>query len=199
MISGDIERISQDIYGRAGLSSDEPAPPTALVKSVLGTDAIRLVPRHALPGDGAVARVGDTWRIYLVAQAAEPVRRFVMLHELAHVVLGKSATEEDCNGLAAALLAPKRAFLRALEAAGARLPALARTFGTTQSCVGLRLGEVTEQPTALVAPESVRFRGAAYGWPSAPRLQELAAGKQFPGIRKARLSDRRERTVLRAV
>lgn len=198
MISGDIEGIGEDLYRTAGLSSDEPATPLDLVAHVLGPDAVRYVPRHALPGNGAVARVGTAWRIYLVRQAPQEVQRFIMLHELSHVVLGKAATEQQCDSLAAALLAPRPAFLRALQRRGARLPALARLFGATESCVGLRLGEVTKQPTALVAPESVRFRGSAYSWPSEPKLRELLALPRIPGLRKALLSDERERAVLRA-
>lgn len=191
--------MSEDIYRAAGLACDEPAPPTVLVEKVLGPNSIRLVPRHALPGFGAAARVGAIWRIYLVESAPDTVRRFVTLHELSHVVLGSAASEQQCDALAAALLAPRPAFLRALRARGARLPALARVFGTTQSCVGLRLGEVTEQPTALVDARSVRIRGAEYSWPSESQLRALAAGSRLPGLKKARLSDDRTRAVLRAV
>lgn len=195
---GDLEMIADSVYCDAGLTTERPAEPIELAERILGEGSVRFVPCHALPGRGAVARVRGRWGIFVVAQTPEPVRRFIVLHELAHVVLGKGATEQQCDSLAAALLAPRQAFLSALREHGDRLPALARTFGTSQSCVGLRLGEVTAQPTALVCPGSVKIRGASYCWPSEPNLRELAQRQRIPGLRKARLSDDRSRAVLRA-
>lgn len=98
------------------------------------------------------------------------------------------------DALAAALLAPRQQFLRALGEDGYRLPILARRFETTESCVALRAGEVTGEPMALVAPRSVRVRGAEWTWPTE---RELRRGS-LPGVRKVSLRTERPRFVLRA-
>jgi hypothetical protein len=199
MMIGDVEAAAQLAYSDAGFSSSKQAPPIALAERLLGEGSVRLVPRHALPGDGAVARVGDRWGIYVVEQAPDAVRRFIVLHELSHVLLGRGASEQDCNSLAAALLMPRDAFLAALKDHGTRLPRLARSFGATESCVGLRFGEVTERPTALVSPSAVKIRGAAYLWPNEASLRALAESPKTPGLKRARLRDDTTRAVLRAV
>jgi len=145
-------------------------------------------------------------RIYYRSSLAPQRADFVVAHELAHWALGTRLTEDEndiesaCDALAAALIAPRRAFLDAVRAYGTRLPRLARAFQTTESLTALRLGETTGEPLALVAPRSVRVRGAMYSWPGESQLRALAAARRSgPGLRNTRLRDDPRRTVLRAV
>lgn len=186
---GDIEEVAEKLYQTAGFELSAQAPPVLLARRLMGDAAVRTVPDDVLQGSGALVRVGDEWRVYLRAGAANEVKRFVLLHELAHWALGPSATEGACDALAAALLVPRPAFLAAVGRHGRRLPILAHSFGTTESCVGLRLGETTKRATALVSPQKIRLRGAGYRWPSAAALRELALADHVPGLRKAKLRD----------
>lgn len=194
----DIEGEAEAIYRAAGFDSDEQAPSVALARRLLGPEAIRNSFADRLPGNGALVRVGNDWRIYIRAGAEVRVKRFVLLHELAHWALGARATEEDCDALAAALLVPRRAFIRHLRSTGVALPRLARVFSTTESCVALRLGEATDQPLVLVAPRSVRVRGREWSWPNEESLRALARG-HAPGLKKTRLREDSRRVVLRAI
>lgn len=195
MLDGDIDKLAESLYREAGFSGEEQAPLVALATRLLGEGSVRLVPASALPGDGALARVGERWRIYLRRDACQLAKRFVLLHELAHWALGKSGSETECDELAAALLVPRCAFLVALKPSTHSFSALARRFGATETCVALRLGEVTNRPIALVAPATVRVRGAIYSWPSEARIRELAALPK-PGLRKTVLRDGPRRVVL---
>jgi hypothetical protein len=200
MHTGDeIEELAERVKLENGFEDGAQVTPDELVERVLGPGAIRFVPRRALPGFGAAARVAGRWSVFIVEDAPAVVRRFVLLHELSHVLLGRTATERECDALAAALLVPKRALLRAVGERGARLSSLARVFGATESCIGLRLGEVTHQPTALVAPASVRIRGSSYPWPPEADLRRAAEGRATPGLRKARLRDDATRSLLRVI
>lgn len=194
MAPGDIEKLAETLYREAGYGSCEQAPLVTFATRLLGPRAVRLVPANALPGNGALARVGDQWRVYLRRDAPRTARRFVLLHELAHWALGKGGSELDCDALAAALLVPRPAFLKAL-AHTRELPALARSFGTTESCVALRVGETTGRPLALVTPESVRLRGEPHSWPTDRELRTLAISPK-PGLRKATLRDDAQRVAL---
>ncbi len=112
--------------------------------------------------------------------------------------MGCDATESKCDALAAALLAPRAPVLAAVARHGFRLPRLARCFGTTESCIALRVGEVTGQPLALITPTAIRLRGGEYSWPNEPRMRELVLSARPIGLRRCRLSDDNERAVLRA-
>ena len=193
---GDIEGTAQSLYRKAGLEPSDIVSPLTLVTSLLGPNTVRLVHAAALPGGAALARVGQEWRIYVRQFLPPQQKRFVLLHELAHWALGVTAEEATCDALAAALLLPRPAFLQVLRRQGHRLPALAEKFGTTESCVALRIAETTDEPTALVTPRSVRVRGAEFGWPTEGELRQIARGST-PGIRKAVLRDDPRRTLLK--
>jgi hypothetical protein len=131
-----------------------------------------------------------------------PARRnFAVAHELAHWLLRDRAGEETepaCDYLAAALVAPRQAFLKLVQKHDARFTRLAKAFATSETLVALRFGETTFEPLAVVAPLTVRVRGAAYSWPSEPLLRQFAAMPK-PGLRKAVLKDEPLRTALRAI
>jgi len=196
MMAGDIERTAELLYRAAGCDVASPAPPGLLIERLLGPRAVRLVPERALPAEAAIVRVGQAWKIFVCATLRPEQRRFVALHELAHWAIGLRAAESDCDALAAALLVPRGAFLRAVRAKGGRIATLAATFKTTHSFAALRLGETTHRPVALVTAESIRTRGAAYTWPSGAQLLRAARG-DLPGIRKIGLPDDPGRVALR--
>jgi len=194
-----IDTEAERIYQRAGLDLSVGAAPARIIRSILGAAAVHFVPPTALRNGGALARVGADWRIYLSSGLPPREVGFVALHELAHFVLGESGTEDECNALAAALLAPAPAFRRLAEDGRAGVfSRLAKWFNCSESLAALRMGELGT-PTALVTPDSVRTRGDGFSWPAAPDLRKLAAKKTMPGIRKARLRDDPRRIVLRAV
>src|SRR5690606_30327780 len=106
----------------------------------------------------ALAVVEGERRIYVRRGLSAARQRFAVAHELAHWALGLlsgSEAEARCDALAACLVAPRRAFQRALRDTDC-YGELAELFGSTESCVALRLGEVTGEPVALVTPSSVR-------------------------------------------
>lgn len=197
----DLEGTAAALYRQAGYDDGEPAPVIALATRLLGPGCVQRVHAGALPGDAALVTVHGERRIYVRKGLAPARLRFAVAHELAHWALGDCSTGVDlearCDALAACLVAPRRAFLHALRETD-RYHLLAERFATTESCVALRLGEVTGEPLALVAPLSVRVRGEAYVWPGERELRALAAKPRTPGIRKAKLRDDRRRVALRA-
>lgn len=196
-MNGEIERTAELLLRAAGLTNGEIPQAERVAARLLG-GGVRRVPGHVLRRDGALARVGAEWCIFLRSDLPESRRAFTILHEISHWAIGRDATELQCDALAAALLAPRGPFLAAVERHGFRLARLARCFCTTESCIALRVGEATGQPLALVTPTSIHLRGSGYLWPDEPRLRELAKTSRMAGIKRARLSDDRHRAVLRA-
>jgi hypothetical protein len=193
----ELEGEAQALYRAGGFATSHAAPSVALARRLLGDDAIRAARGELLSGNGALVRVGSNWRIYIRSSAAPRVKRFALLHELAHWALGVEATEAECDALAAALLVPRQAFLLAVGGLGEKLPRLAQHFSTSESCVALRHGEATGAPMVLVTPSTVRARGAEWSWPTETKLRAWAR-HPIPGLRKAKLRDAPERVVLRA-
>lgn len=188
-----------DIEGEAALmvgDGSEAPKVVALARRVLGgPGTVLTVHARALPGDACLATVHGQRRIYL-RSGLEPRRlRWAVAHELGHLALELDSStrenEDACNAFAAALLAPRRAFQRALAETGVSYTKLARWFATTESCVALRFGEVTDVPLMLVAPQRIRVRGAEFVWPA-------AGSTRLPGVRRATLRDDHRRVALRA-
>lgn len=198
--STDLEGDSEWLYRRAGVDCAAPAPPIWLAAQLLGAGCVLAVPALRQPGGACLARVSGVARIYYRERLPPERRNFAVAHELAHWCLRDRAgedVEQACDYLAAALIAPRRAFLKAVQKHGARFTRLAKAFATTESLVALRFGETTLEPLALVAPLSVRVRGSAYSWPSQSALRAIAAAPK-PRLRKAQLRDDARRLVLRA-
>lgn len=193
----DLEDEAVRLYRSARLDPSEGAPPSALVQGLLGAGAIRFLAPKWLPGGGAIVRVGHEWRIYLSNDLSKESARFILLHELSHWALGPSGTEDECDALAARLLAPRPAFEVALREAGGSYTRLAKWFRCTETFAALRYGEVTNEPLVVVAPANVRIRGQAWSWPSEPELRALATRSRLRGIRKAKLRDAPLRVALR--
>src|SRR5262245_64982304 len=127
MSPGELENEAGRLFREAGIEAQGPVCVVSLVRRLVGERALRFAPDHALPGNGALVRVGLEWRIYLRRNAPDHLKRFVALHELAHWALGPDATEADCDRLAGALLLPRPAFLGAVKGPR-RIPSVAQTF-----------------------------------------------------------------------
>jgi hypothetical protein len=195
---GIVEREAEGVYRVARCDPREGARPIDLVRALLGPAAVASVPFRLVSGGGALVRYRGQFKIYIRRGLPPAHARFTVLHELAHFVLGERATEDECDALAARLLAPRPAFERALRETGPSYTRLARWFGCTETFAALRYGEVTDEPLVVVAPANVRIRGRSYSWPSEPELRGLAKARSLRGISKARLRDDPVRVAMRA-
>jgi hypothetical protein len=195
-----IEREAESLYRSAGLDVVAGAAPGTLIRSLLGPESLRFVKERWLRGGGTLARVSSEWRVYLRFGMPPERARFVALHELAHWAM-PGASEDDCDALAACLLAPRPAFERALAATARPRRSVLRVYSDlgawflcTDSFAALRHSEVTGAPLLLLSPARARARGVAYPWPAETLLRRL----DVPGLRKARLRDDPRRVVVRA-
>lgn len=196
-----LEGMADALYLEAGEDPADAVSPVRLARALLGADGITVVPRHALCGDTAMlVRVNDRWRIVVRRDVVDAELGHTIAHELAHWALrreGEPDTEEACDYLAAALVAPSRAFRSAMRDHGTDLAALADDFRTTQSLVALRWGESHGVPLALVRPGLVRVRGQLeFVWPDEGTIARWANGRPPRGVAKTRLTDDRRRVVL---
>lgn len=119
-----------------------------------------------------------------------------MAHELGHFglqALGYANTEDNANGVAAALLMPVASFRARMREVGPDPRQLALPFRVTESAAVLRYGELSGQPLVLVTPQRVRVRGPEeWVWPSEERLRR----GRVPGLAKVRLRDDWRRVAL---
>jgi hypothetical protein len=182
------DAIATELLRRAGAELDERPKVAALVR------ALGLTVHHgaSLPGDAALVRVGDEWRIYLRRKLPRERLAFAVAHELCEWALrgyvGEDA-EQRANLGAAALLVPRRALARMR---GCTLHEMAAAFRVSETLIALREAEVTGEPRAVVSPTLVRVRGPeAWVWPSE---RELRRG--YPGLRRAPLCCEPRRFVL---
>jgi len=194
----DIEATATLIYRAAGIEPDRRGSLRSLAKAL----GARVFTIHAasLPRDGALAWVYGEPRIYLRRGINRERRDFALAHELAELALAKERYQGDdsedlANALGAALLAPRQMFLRVLAGAP-EFPRIARELHQTESFAALRYGETTWTPLVLIAPQSVRVRGATFVWPSEDALRKLSAGGATPGVARTRLRDDPRRVVL---
>jgi hypothetical protein len=195
MTPGDFDADADLLLQHHGFD-DEMAPNVIrLARCVLGV-GVQTVHARALPGDGALAIVHGQARIYVRSGLSPARQRWVIAHELGHWALGIDsscqANEDKCDAFAAALLVPRRAFKCALTRVGLHCSTLARELAVTESCVALRLGEVTGCPVALLTPQRVRVRGDEFAWPSEIR------NSRIPNTRKITLRDDRRRVAFMA-
>lgn len=197
MINGDFDRVAETLYKAAGFETTAQAPLLVLAERLLGDGAVRTVPAGVLRSEGAIARLGQAWRIYLAEDCSPHRRKFILAHELSHWALGPDAPEESCDRLAAALVLPKAAFSVGLRRARTASVRLARSFGVDQSCAWLRAGEVTGKGVAVVQPQLVRVRGSWERQPPRNDMRAAAALSAPRGMHKAVLRDDPSRVVLR--
>lgn len=193
-----IEREAERIYRFAEEDLGLGASPEALARALLGPGSIRTAPPDLLPAGGALVRIGAAWRVYLREGLRPRHARFTVMHELSHWALGSGATEEECDALAACLLAPRPAVQQLLRSGAKTYSEIARWFDCTETFAALRYGEITDEPLVVVAPATVRIRGREWSWPAESELRGLVKARRVPGIRKVRLRDDPVRVALRA-
>ena len=146
-----------------------------------------------LPGDGALCRVHDEWRIYVKRGLPAARRLFAIAHEFAEWALRSEHLDdpEACaNYLAACLITPREQFSRAI-AAGLSLAELAEEFTTTETHAALRTAEVRGIARVVVSPALVRVRGPeSWVWPEEWTLRKMAkTGAILDGNPRRRMFD----------
>lgn len=199
MQQGEIERLAVDVLRACGLPDDEPPDVRDLARGLLGT-TIAAVPKHALPSDGALVRIGSAWQVFLRIGIAPLHARFIAAHEVAHHVLAGSDArgerlERLCDALAAAMLCPRPWVERAPGAAALDIASLADDAVVSDTCAALRIGEVRPVSVAVVGPGVVRARGPAReGWHDPRELRTLAK-RGGPGVRRVSLRELRRVAV----
>lgn len=185
-----MEGIATWIYERADADMGDPPDPVDLA-SALDID-VEYARGPMLGGDGTLSRIDGRWVIQLARSATIAGARFALGHELGEWACRERAEptiEALCNAIAAAVILPRPAFVAALRHFGPDLPALARAFRTTETCVGLRIGEVTDRPMLLVSPAEVRARGEEWSWPGETQIRQQMRRGELPGLRMCRLRD----------
>lgn len=201
-----VEGEARYILGELG-EHDPTRPPTAraTARRLLGGEAV--VKIRGLVGSAAeLARDGDR-RVVVVRAGLPPEReRWCIFHELGEWRLEQMGYREEdieqvADAIAAACVLPRESFLTALREYGRRFHRVARTFVTSETAAALRLGEVTGEPVAVVAPATVRVRGDEFAWPSESTLRDLARAKRLPrglAVKRVALKDDARRRVLLA-
>lgn len=194
-----IEILATEIRYRAGVGEDEPVLATRIAARLLGPNAVALDPSMA--GAAYLRHAGDAYQI-VVNPAASDVR-FHVAHEigewalrsLAHFRGTEQQRERAANRLAAAILAPAKAVLKACSCGvpcstfGEHIPRLAERFGISQTAVVLRLAEVRGDERAVVTRTGnvlVRSRGA-FPWAEVPVVDIARGTRRWTGLSKARL------------
>lgn len=103
-----------------------------------------------------------------------------LAHELAHhacVYAGLPPPHDErfVAAVGACLTVPAAAFRRALRRDSAT-PGLALAFAVRETCVALRIGEVTGAPIAIVTPTRIYARGD-WEWPAEDVLRRMVRAK----------------------
>lgn len=185
---------------KACIDEDEPINAGALADRLLSAGAIRFVDGCRLIGDACLDPCEG--RYYILVRRGISLERaqFAVAHEIAEWWLRKLDYRGDdrelvANAIAAALLAPSRAFRRAWSAASS-LVEVAADFTLTETGAALRVGEVLGRPLAVISDLTVRVRGINYAWPSSERGIRQLGRIVVPGIVRVDLVDQPERFVL---
>lgn len=191
----EVEGLANDWHVTAGGSEDSPA---SLAKIVRVND-IRVERSRNVPGPASTGLFRGQHIVNLRYLLPELDARFYLAHELMEISLRRvgyvgADIEQAANYGAAALLCPRRIFLRAAFA-GLSYAELAQTFLVSQTLVVLRLSELLGSPRAVVCPHRVYVAGEG-AFPEPERIRSLVRGPERAGITRARLTDARRRTVL---
>lgn len=196
----DAEGIAQWVRTRAKVDPGKIVSPRRLAR--MAGVKVASAPRAGLWKDATFTKVLGKPVIWLAPKLPIERSTFAICHELAEWALREQreeSIEQLADAAAAAILAPRQLFREALAHVGSDLPELARVFSTTETCMGLRIGEVTAEPVALVSPKLVRVRGEEWGWPSEDEIRRLSRGTDGPALlRLVRLTDDARRVFLRA-
>lgn len=195
----------------AALGFDPWNPPKSmltLARALFGLRGVVLGVRREMKGNAMIVpeaepsgALASPWVLWLRPGLSPQVRKWAIAHEIAEWLLRNVRDEPHIEALAdrlaAALIAPRQAYLAFHRIYGLDLPRFARAFNTTESCMGLRHGESTLVPTQLVTPHSVRQRGEAFVFPRLRPLARCPAQDDLPrGVRAVPISDDDDRVLL---
>lgn len=160
----ELEALASDLHK----DPSNPDTPIRIARRLLGSANVREVDLP-LPGDGALARIRDTWQIWIRRDLPPERQGFAVAHEVAEYVLRGSAleSERNANRLAASILAPREHFLSAAWF-GPSFAELARSIVATETLIALRWGEVTEQPVRVQTARYTWERGRPFAWEDPP-------------------------------
>jgi hypothetical protein len=173
----------------------------ALLEHHLGPGCITVVPmkRH---GNAELVELHGRPHVCLRTKLSKTETRWALCHELAEWRLDQlDYREEDreaiAEALAAALVTPRPALIRAVQRKGRDLPALAEAFVATQTSVALRLAETRcVEAAAVVRPGLVHVRAPdGFCLPPEAELKRAAAGEPSP-LERHVLTDARRRVAL---
>ena len=123
--------------------------------------------------------------IWLRPGLSLPTEMLMLWHELAErelLPLGWTEGHEQlCDQLAYRLRMPRPGFAWVAEEVGPAWTALARPWFASHVAAGLRWGEVTGEPTAVVTHSGVRYRGERWAWPHEEELLARVAEGSLHG------------------
>ncbi len=189
-----LEQSADNLYRLGGFPEYDQVFPSTLAMAILGSDCLCLV--DGLKSRGRLVMDGGAARIEVRASLGTIDREDAIAHELGHLEKRLRServhenTEAECSYVGAALCARRDVFReRIRETTDFR--ELAEDFGTTETLIALRFGELTETPVAVVAPHLVRIRGREWSWPT-----ESVIRRGIPGLRKTSFVDDRRRFAL---
>ncbi len=115
-------------------------------------------------------------------------------HACAHAGLPLPHDERFVAAVGACLTVPAVAFRRSMRRSSATSD-LALAFAVRETCVALRVGEVTGAPVAIVTPNRVYTRGE-WEWPAEDVLRRMLRAKSPKLTARALGGDRRRLLVL---
>lgn len=199
--AAEIEGIAGQLLHAAGYDATDTPSAKRLAERLLGAGCIVRTPPGFMRAPAAHGIVAGRPVIHLRGRLDAEAERFLILHEVAEWNFRREGyrgedIEDACDAIAAALVAPRRAFASVLRDVGPNYSALADAFVATESLCALRVGEVTGEPLALVTPARVRVRGQfEFNWGTEADVRALARSRR-PGLRKTKLRDDPRRVVL---
>lgn len=188
--AADVDGLAAWIYDRADADMADPPDPIDLA-GALGI-GVEYASGATIGADAVLSRDAGRWIVRLARSASLERARFALGHEIgewASRERNEETIEALCNAISAAVLLPRPAFVAALRYFGPDLQALARVFRTTETCVGLRIGEVTDRPMLLVSPAEVRARGEEWAWPNEAQIRRQIRSGDAHGLRIRQLAD----------
>lgn len=166
---------------------------TEVADAALGSGCYSGAPMR---GEGAVARVGGRWRLFVNARLPAPRRHWQIAYQTAAWLLAQDGASVPITAVAAILLLPTDVALRHLR--GRDPHDLARVLVTPIVAAYLRDGEVRDTPTAhVVAGLYARVRGrAVHAMPRGVAHLEILASAAVTPLRIARWRSTDERGVI---
>lgn len=162
---GEADWVAGEILRLAGHSGEQAPNIAQVCRDLLGAPP-RLVP---IACEAALVYVAGCHEVWLRPDVPAERARWLVAHELAewwHLRTGYQGddVESRCDAVGAALVAPRPAFVRAVERVGHSVHLLASAFAVPQALAMLRVGEVTGRPVLLLRRPRSLHRGQPYQW-----------------------------------